>query len=53
MLDVLWSRAFTYVTMLELVPLLPVIKTYIDRINARPAAIWVKEKDAELVAIQG
>lgn len=52
-LDVLWGRAFTYVTMLEIVPLLPVIKTYIDRINARPAAIWVKEKDAELVAIQG
>jgi glutathione S-transferase len=52
-LDVLWGRAFTYVTMLELVPLLPVIKTYIDRVNARPAAIWVKEKDAELVAAQG
>jgi glutathione S-transferase len=52
-LDVLWGRAFTYVTMFEIVPLLPVIKTYIDRINARPATIWVKEKDAELVAAQG
>jgi glutathione S-transferase len=51
-LDVLWGRAFTYVTMFEIVPLLPVIKTYIGRINARPAAIWVKEKDAELVAAQ-
>jgi glutathione S-transferase len=52
-LDVLWGRAFTYVTMFEIVPLLPVIKTYIDRINARPATIWVKEKNAELVAAQG
>jgi glutathione S-transferase len=52
-LDVLWGRAFTYVTMFEIVPLLPVIKTYIDHINARPATIWVKEKDAELVAAQG
>jgi hypothetical protein len=47
--------------MFEIVPLLPVIKTYIDspgerlrqRINARPATIWAKEKDAELVAAQG
>jgi glutathione S-transferase len=52
-LDVLWGRAFTYVTMFEIVPLLPVIKTYIDRINTRPATIWVKEKDAELAAAQG
>jgi glutathione S-transferase len=52
-LDVLWGRAFTYVTMFELVPLLPVIKNYIDRINARPATISVKEKDAELAAAQG
>jgi glutathione S-transferase len=52
-LDVLWGRAFTYVTMFEIVPLLPIIKTYIDRINARPATIWVKEKDAELIAAQG
>jgi glutathione S-transferase len=51
-LDVLWGRSFTYVTIFEIVPLLPVIKTYIDRINARPATIWVKEKDAELVAAQ-
>jgi glutathione S-transferase len=51
-LDVLWGRAFTYVTMFEIVPLLPVIKTYIDRINTRPATIWVKEKDAELAAAQ-
>jgi glutathione S-transferase len=52
-LDVLWGRAFTYVTILEIVPLLPVIKTYLDRINARSATIWVKEKDAEIIASQG
>jgi glutathione S-transferase len=51
-LDVLWGRAFAYVTMFEIVPLLPVIKTYIDRINARSATIWSKEKDAELLAAQ-
>jgi glutathione S-transferase len=52
-LDVLWGRAFTYVTMFEIVPLLPIIKTYIDRINARPATIWAKEKDADLITAQG
>ena len=33
--------------------MLPVIKTYIDRLNARPATIWANEKDAELAAAQG
>jgi len=51
-LDVLWGTTFTWVTKFELVPLLPVIKTYIERINARPSIIWVREKDAELVAEQ-
>jgi glutathione S-transferase len=49
-LDILWSRAFSWVTMNELIPLLPVIKTYIDRLNARPSVIWAKQKDAELAA---
>ena len=52
-LDILWGTALTWITMFELVPLLPVIQSYIDRINARPSAIWVKEKDAELAATQG
>ncbi len=49
-LDVLWGRAFDWVTKFEIVPMLPVIQAYIDRINARPAMIWVKEKDTELAA---
>jgi|GEM_PF-5495950 len=32
--------------------LLPIIKSYIERINARPSIIWVREKDAELAAEQ-
>jgi len=51
-LDVLWGTTFTWVTKFELVPLLSVIKTYIDRINARPSMIWVREKDAKLAAEQ-
>jgi glutathione S-transferase len=46
-LDILWGRAFDWVTKFELVPRLPVIQSYIDRINDRPAMIWVKAKDAE------
>jgi glutathione S-transferase len=52
-LDVLWGRALTWITMFELVPALPVIQTYIDRINVRPSVIWVGQKDAELVAALG
>lgn len=52
-LDVLWGTALTWITMFELVPALPVIQTYIDRINVRPSAIWVRDKDAEFVAAQG
>jgi glutathione S-transferase len=47
-LDVLWGRAMTWVTKFELVPQLPVIQAYIDRINIRPAVIWANQKDAEL-----
>lgn len=52
-LDILWGTALTWVTMFELIPLLPVIKTYTDRINARPSMSWVRKKDAELAATQG
>lgn len=52
-LDVLWGTALTWVMMFELIPMLPVIKTYTDRINARPSMSWVREKDAELAATQG
>ncbi|PRC93149.1 glutathione S-transferase family protein [Solimicrobium silvestre] len=48
--DVLWGTALTWITKFQLVPLLPVVKTYIDRINARPAVAWARAKDAELIA---
>ncbi len=51
-LDVLWGHALTWVTMFKLVPMLPVIKAYIDRINARPSVVWTRAKDAEIAASQ-
>jgi glutathione S-transferase len=48
--DVLWGTALTWTTNFKLVPEFPVIKAYIDRINARPAAIKVRQLDAELAA---
>ncbi|GAA4027758.1 glutathione S-transferase family protein [Actimicrobium antarcticum] len=50
--DVLWGTALTWITGYELVPATPVIKAYIDRINARPSVARVRAKDAELVAAQ-
>ncbi len=47
-LDVLWGTALTWITMFQLVPALPVIEAYLDRISARPSVIWVRQKDAEL-----
>jgi glutathione S-transferase len=51
-LDLLWGTALSWVTMFKLVPMLPVIKTYIDRINDRPSVVWTREKDAEIAASQ-
>jgi glutathione S-transferase len=48
--DVLWGTALTWTTKFQLVPALPVIQGYIDRVNARPAVACVKAKDAELAA---
>ncbi len=50
--DVLWGTALTWTTMFNLVPLTPEIKAYIDRLNARPAVLKVRAKDAELLAAQ-
>jgi glutathione S-transferase len=50
--DVLWGTALTWTTMFKLVPELPVIKTYIDRVNARPAFKRAQAADAELAATQ-
>ena len=51
--DMLWGTALRWTTMFQLVPEMPVIRTYIDRINARPAVARVNAKDAELAAAQG
>jgi glutathione S-transferase len=48
--DVLWGTALTWTTMFQLVPALPVIQAYIDRINARPSVARARAKDAELAA---
>jgi glutathione S-transferase len=48
--DVLWGTALTWTTGFKLVPALPVIQAYIDRMNARPAVARVKARDAELLA---
>ena len=50
--DVLWGTALTWTTMFKLVPELPVIKAYIDRLNARPSVARVRAKDVELAAAQ-
>jgi glutathione S-transferase len=50
--DVLWGTALTWTTAFKLVPDLPVIKAYMDRVNARPAVAWARAKDAELAAGQ-
>jgi glutathione S-transferase len=50
--DLLWGTALTWTTMFKLVPELPVIKAYMDRINARPAVARVRARDAALAAAQ-
>jgi glutathione S-transferase len=48
--DVLWGTALNWTTMFKLVPELPVIRAYIDRIMTRPAMQRAAAADAELVA---
>ncbi|WP_211463605.1 glutathione S-transferase family protein [Collimonas silvisoli] len=48
--DVLWGTALTWTTGFKIVPMSPVIKAYIDRVNARPAVQRVTALDAELSA---
>ena len=50
--DVLWGTALAWTTMFKLVPELPVMRAYIDRVSARPAVVRAKQKDAELAAAQ-
>ncbi|GAB2540135.1 glutathione S-transferase family protein [Rhodanobacter koreensis] len=50
--DVLWGTALNWTTMFKLVPELPVIRAYVDRVLARPAMQRAAAKDAELAAAQ-
>jgi glutathione S-transferase len=51
--DVLWGTALRWITLYQLVPAVPVVQAYVDRVNARPSAAWAAAKDAELAATQG
>jgi glutathione S-transferase len=50
--DLLWGTALNWTTMFKLVPELPVLKAYMDRVNARPAITRVRELDAALAKSQ-
>ncbi|TFW09881.1 glutathione S-transferase [Oxalobacteraceae bacterium OM1] len=51
--DVLWGSALNWTMMFKLVPDLPVLRAYVERVNARPAAERARRKDAELAASMG
>ena len=51
--DVLWGTALGWATMFKLVPELPEVMGYIERVSARPAARRAAQADAELAAAQG
>jgi glutathione S-transferase len=51
--DVLWGISLGWATMFKLVPELPEIMAYIDRVSSRPAARRAAEADAQLAAAQG
>ncbi len=46
--DVLWGTGLTWTTMWKLVPELPEIMAYVNRVGTRPSVAKVKAKDAEL-----
>ncbi len=48
--DVLWGTALGWVTQFGLVPLTPLIETYIGSIGGRPSVLKVRQQDAALAA---
>jgi glutathione S-transferase len=48
--DVLWGGGLGWTTMFKLVPELPEIKEYVERITSRPAFIRARDRDVELAA---
>lgn len=51
--DVLWGTGLAWTMMFKLVPELPPLRAFADRMGARPAAARAKAKDAALLAAQG
>jgi glutathione S-transferase len=51
-LDILWGVALSWTTMFKLVPESPVLRAYIDRVNARPSVVKARAMDAEYAAKQ-
>jgi glutathione S-transferase len=50
--DVLWGTALAWTTAFKLVPELPEIMAYIERVSSRPAAKRASMADEELAATQ-
>lgn len=48
--DVLWGWGLAWTTMFKLVPELPEIKAYLERLSTRPSLARTRAKDAELAA---
>jgi glutathione S-transferase len=48
--DVLWGGALTWTTAFKLVPELPEIAAYVERMGSRPAVARARAKDAEILA---
>jgi glutathione S-transferase len=48
--DVLWGSALTWMTGWKLVPDVPEITAYVERLSARPSVVKVKASDEELAA---
>ena len=49
--DVLWGRALHWMLQFKLVPELPVIRAYVDRVMTRPGMQRALARDAELMAV--
>ena len=50
--DVLWGNALHWMTLFKLLPELPVVTAYVERVMHRPAIVRAGEKDAALAAAQ-
>lgn len=50
--DVLWGTALQWTVMFKLVPELPVLRAYIERVHARPAMRRAEAKEAGFIAAQ-